>query len=348
MDKNILNCIKEFYNKNASKKFIYIDGDNGVGKTDLIKRTLNNLDYNLIWYSDITSNYIINILSNNTSEHVSILSYFKKKTIKNIIIIDDFNYRMIINKLLITHIIQYIKSPNKYIPIIIINNLTVNKKITYIKKYSYIFTISKPTIKFIKNIISNKLPQISEINMIKLLNFINNNLCKLNIILLFYKEILYNNYIEYNNLILINKLLLQNYLLEDYYKIISENDRTTLSLIYHENCIQLFPNNIILYSRILDNYTTADYLDRYIYQKQLWELSEWTNLIKLFYSNYLIKDKSRTIKVIFTKILTNYAIEYSNNNYIIQLCKKYNCKKNELIYYIKSSSDRLLKLYTNC
>ena len=120
-----------------------------------------------------------------------------------------------------------------------------------------------------------------------------------------------------------------------------------MSLIYHENCIQLFPNNIVLYSTILDNFTIADYLDRYIYQKQLWELSEWTNLIKLFNNNYLIKNKPKQFTSIFTKILTKYAIEYSNKNFIIKLCKEYNCKKNELIYYITEPPERLLKLYYN-
>ena len=99
----------------------------------------------------------------------------------------------------------------------------------------------------------------------------------------FYKEILEYPDIENNNLAIINNLLTSNNSLNDYYKIIPESDRTSLSLIYHDNCIQLFPTNIVLYSKILDNFTISDYLDRYIYQKQLWELSEWTNLIKLFF-----------------------------------------------------------------
>ena len=342
----ILNCIKDICN-NSKKKIIYISGHNGVGKTYLIKHLFNNDIYNSIWYNNTTSSYIVNLLSSNSSISVSILSYFKQYTIKNIIIIDDFNYRIVNNKLLITNIIQYIKSSNKNIPIIIINNLNVNKKITYIKKYSYIFTIPKPTITLIKDIIKHKISSISEQNMLKLIAITNYNLCKLNAIIHFYREILYSYTIEYDNLSIIHNFLIQNKSLEDYYKIISENDRTSLSLIYHENCIQFFPKDLILYSSILDNFTIADYLDRYIYQKQLWELSEWTNLIKLFYSNYLIKHKSSNIKVIFTKILTNYAIEYSNKNYIIGLCKQYNCKKNELIYSIPSPSDRLLKLYTD-
>ena len=248
---------------------------------------------------------------------------------------------------MLTNIILYIKRSNKNIPIIIINNFDSNKKINYIKKYSYTFTIPLPNSIIFKNILIKQIPTLSDKDIDTLINISNNNLCKLLAIIPFYNKILNQTTIEYNNLIIINTLLTTSQPLNKYYKIIPESDRTSLSLIYHENCIQLIPKNIVLYSKILNNYTTSDYLDRYIYQKQLWELSEWTNLIKLFYSNYLINNKQHNIKSIFTKILTKYAIEYSNKNFIIKLCQEYKCKKNELIYNITEPSSRLLKLYNN-
>ena len=309
---------------------------------------MNNPNYNTIWYDDINNNDIINMLSSKYSPVKSIISYFKKTIIKNILIIDDFLYRIQIHKILLTTIIQYIKSStNNNIPVIIINNKTVNKKINYIKKYSYVYTISNIEDSLIKNIIKNNIPYISDKYISKLIKLSNNNLSKLYSLLPFYKEILEYPDIENNNLAIINNLLTSNNSLNDYYKIIPESDRTSLSLIYHDNCIQLFPTNIVLYSKILDNFTISDYLDRYIYQKQLWELSEWTNLIKLFNSNYFIKNKPKKFTSTFTKVLTKYAIEYSNKNYIIKLCKECNCKKNVLIYTIKNPPDRLLKLYNN-
>lgn len=349
MEESILSNIKKIYNNDSKKAIIYINGENGVGKTYFIKQLLKNKpEFNSIWYNNTNNNTIIDILSNNNSSKISILSYFKKKTIKNIIIIDDFLYRIQIHKTLLTIIIQYIKRSNKNIPVIIINNLDSNKKINYIKKYSYIFTVPQPSPNILKNILIKQIPSISDLDIYKLIHIANNNLCKLLAIIPFYNKILNQSTIEYNNLMIINILLTTNQPLNNYYKIIPEGDRTSLSLIYHENCIQLIPKNIVLYSRILDNYTIADYLDRYIYQKQLWELSEWTNLIKLFYSNYLINDKQyNNIKPIFTKILTKYAIEYSNKNFIIKLCLEHKCKKNEIIYYVKEPTDRLLKLYNS-
>ena len=76
-------------------------------------------------------------------------------------------------------------------------------------------------------------------------------------------------------------------------------------------------------------------------------LGENISKIKLFNSNYFIKTKPKQFTSIFTKILTKYAIEYSNKNFIIKLCKEFNCKKSELIYNIKEPSERLLKLYHN-
>lgn len=348
MEESILSNIENIYNNQSKKSIIYIDGVNGIGKTHFIHELfINNSKYNIIWYNDINASDIINILSCKYSPVKSIISYFKQTIIKNIIIIDDFLYRIQIHKTLLVTIIQYIKSSYNHIPVIIINNKEVNKKINYIKKYSYIYTISNVENNLIKNIIKKTIPFILDEHIDKLIQLSNNNLSKLHALLPFYKEIIEHPDIENNSLAIINNLLITDNSLNNYYKIIPESDRTSLSLIYHENCIRLFPKNIVLYSNILNNFTIADYLDRYIYQKQLWELSEWTNLIKLFNSNYFIKNKPQQFTSIFTKILTKYAIEYSNKNFIIKLCKEYNCKKSELIYNIKEPSERLLKLYQN-
>ena len=348
MEESILSCIEDIYNRQSNKSIIYIDGENGIGKTHLVKELFrNNSNYNTIWYNEINCNDIINILSCKYSPVKSIISFFKHHIIKNIIIIDDFLFRIQIQKILLTTIIQYIKSSSNHIPVIIINNKDVNKKINYIKKYSYIFTISNIEDNLMNKIIKNNIPTVSDKHISKLIELSNNNLSKLYALMPFYKDIIEFPDIENNSLAIINTLLTTDNSLNNYYNIIPESDRTSLSLIYHENCIQLFPKNVVLYSNILDNFTIADYLDRYIYQRQLWELSEWTNLIKLFNSNYFIQTKPQQFTSIFTKILTKYAIEYSNKNFIIKLCKEYNCKKSELIYYIKEPSERLLKLYQN-
>ena len=55
-----------------------------------------------------------------------------------------------------------------------------------------------------------------------------------------------------------------------HYDIITDTDRTTLALLWHENIIDMysFENNIELYGKILDNMCFGDYIDRLMFQKQ--------------------------------------------------------------------------------
>ena len=80
MEKSILSKIENIYNKDSKKSIIYIEGENGVGKTYMIKQLLTNIpEYNAMWYNNINYNIIIDILSNKLSSTVSIMSYLKKK-----------------------------------------------------------------------------------------------------------------------------------------------------------------------------------------------------------------------------------------------------------------------------
>ena len=129
MEESIISKIKDIYNGKSKKAIIYINGDNGVGKTYLVKQILKQENnWNAIWYNSINCSDIIDILTNKNTSNVSILSYFKKHLINNILIIDDFSYRIQLHKTLLTTIIQYIKRFAKCIPVIIINTLDVNKK----------------------------------------------------------------------------------------------------------------------------------------------------------------------------------------------------------------------------
>ena len=123
----------------------------------------------------------------------------------------------------------------------------------------------------------------------------------------------------------------------DYYNIVGEGDRTTLSLIYHENIVDVIDSNDIdTYSLVLNNYCFCDYVDRFIFQKQLWELSEYTGLIKIFCNNLHISNiKKKPLQTTrFTKILTKYSSEYNNYMFIIRLCNTLLILKKHLYYYI--------------
>ena len=121
----------------------------------------------------------------------------------------------------------------------------------------------------------------------------------------------------------------------NHYKNINETDRTSISLLYHENIIDILNySNINLYIECLNNFCFADYLDRITFQKQIWSLNERSSIIKISYNNYLLKHVPKNINEIrFTKILTKYSTEYNNKIFLIKLSQKINCDIDELYEY---------------
>ena len=106
--------------------------------------------------------------------------------------------------------------------------------------------------------------------------------------------------------------------------ILNETNKTIVSLIFHENVINLLTNLshkefVNIYKQIIENFAFSDYIDRNIFQKQLWQLNDVNFYIKILYNNYilhkfnLLKDISYD-NIEFTKILTKYSNEY--NNYV--------------------------------
>lgn len=131
----------------------------------------------------------------------------------------------------------------------------------------------------------------------------------------------------------------------DYFKIC---EKTIVSLVYHENIIAYANQDFHFYYYFLRNFVNGDYYDRISFQRQLWQFNEMTFFLKVI-NNY-IKFHTRKWEIesepdiIFTKILTKYSNEYSNLNFIINMCNKFNCQKMELIDNLNTNKyqDKLL------
>ena len=87
---------------------------------------------------------------------------------------------------------------------------------------------------------------------------------------------------------------------------------------------------------ILENFIFSDYIDRIIFQKQIWQLTEMNYIIKLFRNNYILKSNNllKSIKledIIFTKILTKYSSEYNNYIFIYNLLQSFLIDKKDII-----------------
>jgi len=141
-------------------------------------------------------------------------------------------------------------------------------------------------------------------------------------------------------------------------QILNDTDRTSVSLLFHENMIDHLKSNvsdnILHYNTLLDNIVFADYIDRITFQKQLWILNESSSIIKNIINNRnLIKFKKNNInsknnmkeynlstidienEVRFTKILTKYSSEYNNYTFISMMCFKLLMDEKDIMYLFR-------------
>lgn len=122
----------------------------------------------------------------------------------------------------------------------------------------------------------------------------------------------------------------------DYFKIC---EKTIVSLMYHENILFYANKDLLFYEQFLESFVNGDYYDRVSFQRQLWQFNEMTFFLKVI-NNYInlhnrLWENEYNSEIIFTKILTKYSNEYSNQNFIINICTKLNLQKIELIEQLK-------------
>lgn len=361
---DIENILKNFNKDEKYKRGIYIYGDSGIGKTKFIINLLKKLNYDVIYYDNSVirnKSLIDNIGSQNLSDS-NVYSMFTNKPKKIVIIIDDIdgmNYGDKNGIISLIKLIRIKKTKKQKLenltnnPIICINNKNNDKKILELMKVCHVFELKNPNNKQLLRIIDNLLPNIfryseNENILIKrnVLDFLNNNLISINKIL-FYEEnkIIYKKFYENyktninntnENIKIITKDFLENEYTFDKINTILESDRTILSLLFHENMIQILnSNNLEIYLKILENFIFSDYIDRIIFQKQIWQLTEMNYIIKLFQNNFILKSNNllKTVnieEIIFTKILTKYSSEYNNYIFIYNLLQSFLIDKKDI------------------
>ena len=367
---NIEYCIEKLLHKiiknEESKKGIYIYGEYGIGKTQFILNLLKKNNYDILYYDSISiknKNIIQNISNNNLSTN-NVYNLFYNNNKKIVVVIDDINSFNNGDKIILTNLIKLIRekktkkqkieqSTNN--PIICINTLNNDKKILELMNVCNVFELKKPKNEEIIEIINIFIPEFKlfEKNLINnILDFLNNRLYGLNKLYFYYKnnllkEIFINkNNNTYNiNCIKSNtKLLLENKLNIKNINYILESNRTIVSLLFHENLINLLNINIEQYLEILENYIYSDYIDRIIFQKQIWQLIEINYIIKIFYSNFLLNKFNLLTKninienIIFTKILTKYSSEYNNFIFIYNLLQLFLIDKKDILLLMNNQN----------
>lgn len=348
----------------SQKRGFYIYGDSGIGKTKFVETLLENNEYFLVKFNagDVRNKSIIDNITKENMNDTSVIDMFHKRKRKIAIIMDEIDGMNSGDKGGINSLIKLIR-PKKTkkqkeeittnIPVFCIGNGKIDKKMKELMKVCFIHKLDVPQKKEMTNIINLMWPSISRENNDLIKQYVQNDLRKLNDLYETSKhcDIFNNNTWNY----LLNtkcyyedakeqtKIILNNKMsLHQHNNTLNETDRTIISLLLHENIVEVLKKHNIedieFYRKLLDNFCFGDYVDRITFQKQIWQFNEMSSLIKTYYNQYLLHSEYKPKKynpseVRFTKVLTKYSTEYNNSIFIQTLCEKLNLDKKDMLLY---------------
>jgi hypothetical protein len=233
-----------------------------------------------------------------------------------------------------------------HIPVICIGNNYVDKKVKELMKCCTVIELKAPTLTQVKQILQYLIPGKPEYcvyvdrdlkKIVQLYTIVQNN--KINQIYLPY---LFEPKPINEDSKQITKRIMNNHMKLKDHSIMNDTDRTIVSLLWHENIIELFEKiNVFevipLYVSILELICFSDYIDRITFQKQIWMFNEMSSILKTFYTNYLFQKKNthKISDIRFTKVLTKYSTEYNNIGFIQRICKELNMDKKDMFSYMQ-------------
>lgn len=245
------------------KRNIYIRGRSGVGKTTFITRVLENMGYDIIHYesSESKNNNTIELITKNTISSNNVISSFKKEKKKHVVLIDDTDSLSISDKPALTTLIKLVR-PKKTkkqqtelcnsVPIVFVGNMQVDKNIKDLITVCNTFEIHPPTRDQMTYIIQTVFPNIttSTTDCNELVEYIGEDLSKLCLTHEYYgdnqhqllediKTFLVKKTQNADRTQKIQELYRTNIPLKLHSQFINETDRTTISLLWHENVVDL-------------------------------------------------------------------------------------------------------------
>jgi len=343
------------YNKHneTEKRGIYIHGPPGCGKTTFATTILKKMEYDVITYmaSDTRNKNIVENINVSNMSDTNIMSIFCKKKTKLAILMDEIECMNNGDKGGINSLIKLIR-PKKtkkqkleqmtHVPIICIGNTTYDKKMKELMKCCFVIELKLPNktqmnelMKIVSPSYAYLSDEIKDLKKVFQLVKAESIHFKGDIRTMLYSP-------THEDSRQITKRLLNTPVSFNEHVYINDTERTIISLLWHENSIDLIQKmkkKIPLYYTLLQEICFADYLDRIMFQKQLWGFNEMSFLLKTFYMNYLFHQEKPTTKISdvrFTKVLTKYSTEYNNNGFIQKMCTELCMDKKDLFHYMQS------------
>jgi uridine kinase len=378
-----LELFKQNSNDLLQKRGVYIYGAPGSGKTYFVKKVLEELGYDIVYYDagDIRNKGVMDNITNDNMANRNVISMFKPDSTPIAVVMDEIDGMNSGDKGGINSLIKLMRpkktkkqknedSTNN--PIICISNYHQDKKIKELMKVCVTIELKTPTNSQILEIITSTMPELSSEITGCMAKYLKGDLRKLSSFQNIYNKdpkILQGKSIQtifhpktYNadTKEITKQLLNSKATITQHNTIMNETDRTIVGLLWHENIIDILskiPNDkaFPFYMRALENICHADYIDRITFQKQIWQFNEMSSLIKTFYNNKIFHEtftsapKFNPEEVRFTKVLTKYSTEYNNSIFIHGLCHQLGMDKKDLLSFflelrLNHTNDEILKI----
>lgn len=365
--KHLLLDFDEKQNRMDYKKGIYIYGGPGSGKTTFVTQLLKEMDYDIIHYDAgyVRNKSLIDTITCDRIASQNVLQMMERKKKRIVIVMDEIDGMnngdkggiMALIKLIRQKKTKRQKLENKTMnPIICIGGYNTDKKIRELMNVCNVFELPTPSSVQLHKLLEHKLPNYSKFEpsvIQNVIQYIDGDLRKLDFVMdyaikkpekmnklkcLFEKK-------SYNeDAKKITHYLLNNACSIDTHSLImNETERTIVSLLWHENVIDMLESknkarSLPLYLELLDNICYADYIDRITFQSQIWQFNEMSSLMKTFHNNQIYHDafpennnQYEPNEVRFTKVLTKYSTEYNNMLFLYNLCETLSLDKKDLL-----------------
>lgn len=354
------------------KKGIYIYGAPGTGKTHFAMKLLKDEGYDIIKYDagDVRNKSLIDTITSNNVSSCNVLDLMRGKIKKIAIIMDEIDGMHKGDKGGISALVKLIRQKKTkkqklesvtLNPIICIGNYYTDKKIKELMKVCNTFELKTPEPRQVERILETLMPKIQD-PAIKthMVEYVQGDIRKLEFLHKLYvkkPEIISSNSIHtifqtklYNDDYgkIVKRLFEEDVPLNQHALFMNDNDRTTVSLLWHENVadrLAAIPREdaFPFYLKIIDNICFADYVDRLTFQNQIWIFNEMSSLMKTMYNNRLYhrfmalrpQNPGDTGDMRFTKILTKYSTEYSNMMFLYMLCQEMDMEKKDVLAFFQ-------------
>lgn len=328
---------------------LLITGPHGCGKSSIISILLSEYNYDVIY---------LNMLDQKVKIDTDLIAKFSVNQVmddnkkKPILLIDELESVITLNDK--NGVFNIIKDNNfkRWMPIIIITNNQHNKQLNEAKKYSNEIKIYPPyeneIIDWVTKICKNENIKMDREQTKKFVEYCQNDMRKILIQLdelkINYKSDKITSEALENFMNIMKKKDLDfdlykatSKLLTDYKNIdtcleLYETEKVLIPLMVHENYHKFIHHD--QYSKVLDNLSTGDILENYIYGEQNWDLLELHGMISCCIPSYLINKypntNSKSHSLGFAADLNRTSVKKMNKKNITKtnnLLNK-NCYKN--------------------